>query len=54
MKNEPNLTFLTFKIDQIHIFTVHWYLPNKAPCQRGKKVNKQFLRNKDIKSKVDR
>ena len=39
--------------NQIHIFTVHWYLPNKAPCQRRKKVIKQFLRNKYFKWRVD-
>ena len=44
---------LTFRMIQPNPHLVHWYLPDKAPCQRRKKVIKQFLRNKDFKWKVD-
>ena len=39
--------------NQIHIFTMHWYLLKEATCQTWQKVIIQFLRNQAFKLKVD-
>ena len=39
--------------NQIHIFTMHWYHPKEATCQKRQKVIKQFLRNQAFNWKVD-
>ena len=39
--------------NQIHIFTMHWYHPKEATCQKRKKVIRQFLRNQAFNWKVD-
>ena len=38
--------------NQIHIFTMHWYHPKEATCQKRKKVIKQFWEIKHLIEKL--
>ena len=59
VKKEPNFDLSDLSkwhlgwFNQIHIFTMHWYHPKEATCQKRKKVIRQFLRNQAFNWKVD-